>query len=559
MRFRILAVFVLVPLLAFAQADTQQQQIQARPSAAGEQPEKPKPSKEQLERGHQMLERAEASANGMEGGMRAYGLLQVANAYALTDKQKAMSLLDEALAATHVLDSDDSQKRTRDDLQEEILRAMVPLDPTKADSLLDQLDAPTRGSVLNALLDHFAKENDWDRAIGIIYRIAPEQEVPYAAVGNIMKKLPDERSGDRVQLFSTALTSYKDHSASAGSMAFGGSDFPSLILSTWKTLPRETVLEAINAVLDGSKKPAQDSSGQPQPLAVSMASANGAVEFNSVYEFRLFQLLPVLKQLDASKADELLKQDQAVKAALNQYPEGMRSISPNSNGPGQGGQGAMTSMMVGPPRGTNPGGGPQRGPASPALMQVVAKILQDAAKHPDEALANAGSIPDPRMRVQAFMGIARASAKEHASVAREALEKVVEGMADLPLTQQTMMVGDVAGLYLQMGDTDSAKKVIENGMTLAEKAYKEDTNADDPNKALEAYWPSAAAYRSLLRLAAKISPTWSLDLLKNISDPNMKGIGQIALAQAWLDVSPGATTIITQSKYKNMEMKTLSQ
>ena len=560
MRLRTVAIFMLAPALVFGQATMQQQQIQVQSPSAGQQPEKPKPSKEQLQRGQQMLERAEESANGMEGGMRAYGLLQVANAYALTDKQKALALLDNALAATHVLDSDESQKQTRNELQEDILRAMVPLDPEKADSSLDQVDASTRGSVLNTLLDHYAKNNEWDRAIGIIYRLAPEQEVPYSAVATIMQKLPEERSGDRVQLFSTALTSFKNHAGAGAQSVFGRGDFPSLILATWKTIPRETALEAINTVLDQAKKPAQDSSGQPQPLSVSMASASGAVQFNSVYEFRLFQLLPVLKQLDPSKADELLKQDQSVKAALSQYPEGMGSISPNSGGPGQGGPGggAMTSMMVGPPRGSNAGGGPPSGRMSPMLMQAMAKIVQDAAKHPDEALANAGTIPDPGMRVQAYMGIARVSAKEHATVAHEALEKAVDGISDLPLTQQVMAVGNIAGLYLQMEDTDAAKKVIENGMKIAEKAYKDDTNADDPNKALEAYWPSAAAYRSLLRLAAKISAPWALDLLKNISDPNMKGMGQIALAQSWLDVSPGGTTVMTDKKSNQNVMKTMN-
>ena len=188
------------------------------------------------------------------------------------------------------------------------------------------------------------------------------------------------------------------------------------------------------------------------------------------------------------------------------------------------------------------------------LMQQVMKVVQDAAKHPDDALANAGSIPDSRMRVQAYMGIAQTTAKTNASVAKQALEKAMEGVSDQDPTQQVLTVTSIANLYLQLEDNAGARKVIEKGMKMAETAYKQDTNADDPNKALKAYWPSSQAYAGLLRVAARISPTWSVELLKEIQDPELKGLGQIALAQAWLDVSPGGRTIMSNSKKGNMTM-----
>lgn len=556
MRLRFCAFFLVIASVAGAQV-VMNQQVQMSQGQQGDTPAKPQPTKEELQRGRQMLKRAEASANGMEGGMRAYGLLQVAKAYSLSDKKKALELLDQALQATHALDNDRAQLQTRNQLQEQILQAIVPLEPGKADELLDQVDPSARGRVLTALLSYYQKQKDWDRAISMIYRMAPEGVVPYAAVGQIMSNLPPERSGDAVQLFATALSSYKDHPPTQGRVTMGTGDFPSLILSNWKTLPRETVLESINAVLSQSKEQdKQNSSGQAQPMSVAMSSASGAVQFGSMYEFRLFQLLPVLKQLDPSKADELVKQSQSVGAALDRYPEGMNSMSPNSaKDPASGPGGGMTSMVFGRSGGGRPGG---PGMPSPLLMQQVARIVQDAAAHPDDALANAATVPDPQMRVSAYMGIAQVNIKKHASVARQALEKAMDGLDDLELMRQVMTVSSAAKLYLEAEDTDSAKKVIEKGMGIAEKAYKEDTNTDDPNTALKAYWPSADAYQSLLRLAAKISPTWSMELLKDIGDPDMKSMGQIALAQAWLDVPPGPTTIMTSTKSgKNMQMTTM--
>ena len=144
-----------------------EQQMQMSRVGQGNEPAKPKPTPEQMRRGRQMLETAEASAYGMEGGMRAYALLQVAAGYTTTDKKKALELLDNALAATKGMDDDQAQTRNR--LQEQILQAIVPLKPEKADELLNQVDPSARGRVLTSLLSYYQKNNDWDRAIEVVF------------------------------------------------------------------------------------------------------------------------------------------------------------------------------------------------------------------------------------------------------------------------------------------------------------------------------------------------------------------------------------------------------
>jgi tetratricopeptide (TPR) repeat protein len=551
MRSRLFLAMLVLCGVCGAQVIMDQQMQMSRPGQADE-PNKPKPTADQLRRGRQMLETAEASANGMEGGMRAYALLQVASAYSSTDKKKALELLDNALAVTKGMEDDQTQVRNR--LQEQILQAIVPLKPQKADELLNQVDPSARGRVLNSLLGYYQKNNDWDRAIEVVYRIAPEQEVPYDAVMRIIHGLPEDRAGDRNQLFSTALTSFKNHPTQRGRVQIGGSDFASLIQTSWKMLPRETVLDAIHAVLEKTRQQSQDSSGGPQPMSIAMSSANGGVAFNSMYEFRLFQLLPVLKQIDSSEAEKLVKENQTLRNLAEQYPDGMNSIAPPQSSTGNGQSGGLSSnmtMSVGGPGGGS-GSGSGRGAApnmpSPMMMQQVMKIVQDSAKHPEDALANAAAVSDKNLRVQAYMGIAQTNAKANASAAKQALEKVMDGIGDLDPIQQATTVSSVAKMYMDLEDTATAKKVIEKGMGIAEKAYKVDTNADDPNKALKAYWPSAEAYRSMLRLAAKISAPWAMELLKDISDPEMKGMGQIALAQSWLDLPTGPRTIMNSNK-----------
>jgi hypothetical protein len=181
-------------------------------------------------------------------------------------------------------------------------------------------------------------------------------------------------------------------------------------------------------------------------------------------------------------------------------------------------------------------------------MQQVSKIAAEAEKHPRDALAMTTSVSNLNLRSQALLMIARSTWKNDSSIAREALQKFMDLYPSLELTQQVMCLSTAANIDLNMGETDDAKNVIEKGLAAADAAYKKDSNADDPNKALKAYWPSAEAYRGMLRLAVRISPAWAANLAKEISDPEMKVVAQIAMAASMLEIPTGSTMIMSQTK-----------
>ena len=545
MRFLSLIACVFLVTASFAQG---QMRMESRVNASADRglsaddKKRLKPTPEQMERGHQMLEAAEAQAAGLQGGMRAYAQFQVARAFESTDRKKALELLSSAFAATHAID--DEQSETRAALQRQILQEMIPLAPDRVDELLAETDAPARGPVLNVMVDHYQKSKQLDRAVEILYRLAHEGDMPYGATARVMQALPEEKSSDVQQLFLAALNSFEN--SKPQSRCMGDCDFAQLVLRFSSRLPKQAVLDAIHSML----KQAKDS----QKGAMSMASDKGAVAFNSFYEYRLFQLLPVLHKLDESEAKKLLEEHQQVQTLLSKYPDGTNSLSPNSadaGGPSGGpprGMGMMT-MSDGPGPGGNPGARPA-GPAmpTPMEMQQVMRIMADAEKHPRDAMANCGAISSPQLRAQAYQGIASATWKNEASVASEALHKLLDVLPQLETQQQMFAFNQAAAMFLDMGETEDAKKVVEKGMAAADKAYKADNNADDPNKALKAYWPSAEGYRSMLRTAVRISPAWAASLVKDISDPEMKVVVQIAMAGSLLDVPAGSVTIMSSTK-----------
>ncbi len=542
MKTRIALAVLAAATLCYGQ---QQMQVQVgtRPGSSRQAEPARKATPEQLERGRQMLQVAEVQAAGLEGGMRSYALLQVARAYQPTDKKKALALLEDALAATRAIDDD--KLKTRFMLQKQILQEMVPLAPQRVDELLTEVEPQARAAVLSSLLQYYEKQKELGHAVEVLYRIAQESEMPYGAALRVMQALPPERAADAQQLFAVSLASFQDHKRSGGCM--GDCDFVPLILRFWNRLPKEAALDAIHAVL----KDARDSG---QKSSISMASDQGAVAFNSLYEFRLFQVLPVLRQLDESEAKKLLEEYQQVQTLLAKYPQGTDSLQPPNAAEGGRDRSPGASFMM---NSGESGGGGRPGPQMPAPleMQQVSKIATEAEKHPRDALANCAGISDPALRSQALLMIARSTWKNDSSIAREALQKFIELTPKLEIAQQVMSLSSAAGIYLNMGETDDAKGVIEKGLAAAETAYKKDSNADDPNQALKAYWPSAEAYRGMLRLAVRISPVWAANLAKEISDPEMKVVAQIAMAASLLDVPTGTTMIINSNKQgTNMSM-----
>jgi hypothetical protein len=240
---------------------------------------------------------------------------------------------------------------------------------------------------------------------------------------------------------------------------------------------------------------------------------------------------------------------QQVQTLLAKYPQGTDSLQPPDTPEGGRNRSPVSSFRVssdGAAGGGRPGPGPQM--PAPLEMQQVSKVAAEAEKHPRDALAMSAAISDPGLRSQALLMIARSTWKNDSSIAREALQKFMELTPKLEIAQQVMSLSTAADIYLNMGETDDAKGVIEKGLAAAETAYKKDNNADDPNKALKAYWPSAEAYRGMLRLAVRISPVWAANLAKEISDPEMKVVAQIAMAASLLDIPTGSTMIMNETK-----------
>jgi tetratricopeptide (TPR) repeat protein len=502
--------------------DIQMQQVQRRASADA--PAKPKPlTKEEQLRVKQLLESAEAGAAGLDAASKVVSYAELAHAYQLNDKKKAVELLELALPACRDIQLESADKRLNDQikhqLQMRIVRDFANLAPERLDQLIEQLVPEMRSLAIEPMIQYYGKANRLDRAMEVVMQAAQEDEMPYGPAANLMSLLGRNRSDEVRSLFVSSLASYQNHDHSAGFRS--RSDFPDMITKVQDQLPPGLLRQAVDEVLAQAKKIDEQQGG----FNVSVASSKGAASFQSAYDYRLFQLLTTLRKIDPERAEKLVKESQDVSTLSAKYPEGMNTFSGTDGQPG----GGMTmSVGMGKPPASRPGG-----PAGPSALerQQMAQISEDAAKHPQDAIANAARL-SPSIAVDAYIQIAHVAQKDNPSASSAALEKASQLIDGVPLTQQMVNMQAISSTYLKLGEIEKAKSSLEQSLSVAKRLYEKDIDADDPNQAPTAYWASTNGYRSVLGNAVKVDPAWAMNLLKQIPDDSIRVFNQIAMANA---------------------------
>jgi hypothetical protein len=77
---------------------------------------------------------------------------------------------------------------------------------------------------------------------------------------------------------------------------------------------------------------------------------------------------------------------------------------------------------------------------------------------------------------------------------------------------------------------------------------KEDSDDDDPNQAMKAFWPSTSLALELVTARAKMSPDEVWTIIHSIADPALRLICQVAFAEKILNVAFEPTPVIVRKK-----------
>ena len=497
-----------------------------------------------------ILESGRTQATSLEPAMRSLLLRGIAGGTKQCDPKQVTSILVSAFQATLEIPAteEDLDAKAKDaanspptpdsslrklvmdvsakrDLQINALRDLLAIDESQVEPLLPEAESSVRNEILSSLLYKAVHAKNFDRAITILNEI-PGPGFPYYAATKLMFDLPTTRDADKQAIFLRALAADKDSHA----FIVGGDDFTTMIVRFWKHLPAPVVLEAIHQTLEEAKSHSDH---------VNLSSSAGSVNFTNEYEYRLFELLPVLEQLDKSKAEDLLKDSQEAKAQLKQFPNGMQSLDSTIRDTlrAKGEQPQLNSGAVG------------MNDLTPVLardkeVQNYAVRAEDlatmAAANPTQAIAAAASLPDVADRLapraQALLAIARATAKTNSGAAKTALSEMAESLnktdpsAQKQYWEQSALWIEGSEIAHRIGEDDPATKLIHQGLSQAAKLKLKDEDPDDPNLALKAWWPSVSATSRLLATLGEMSPQAALAEARDIQDADVRVLCEVKMA-----------------------------
>jgi len=494
---------------------------------------------------NQTLESAESQARGLDAPMRSYSLLQIAEAFTVSDPAKARGLLQDAFSASLAVQDDPF---TRENLQQDVFLALIPISISDVEERLAQAEPRPRKQGADGIIVRYIEKKQFDKAVDLVEAVASLDEFPYAAGGRLMEALPAEMNAEKQTLFASAAASFRAHEHKGAFGTMGDNSFTGLLIHFGDSIPPKLALESIDETLSQARK-------NDVKFSVTVGGEGGSASFNSNYEYQLFAVLPLLRKLDASGADKLLQENAALQSTVQKYPNGMDSVSPKPAATDKGAQPKRRGTSYNVSDNSS-----SKASTEEAVRQETQRrsnlILQEAETDPTQAIAQASALPltiplwtSPRALT--LEGIARANMKKQPVSARQAVAELRKAVTDLPLRDQFTYISRAADIYLQMDDKDKAEDVVSDGLGVAAKLLDHDLNPDDPNKALKAWWPSTDAYRRLVEIETKISHPATAKLLQEIKDPDIRALESIMFARALLGLPMKRVTVAEKNKDGN--------
>jgi len=503
------------------------------------------------EKARDLLQLAESESRGLDAGMRALTLSQIGSAYVGVDQKKAAALLHDAFTATTEMDPE--RARDKQFLQDRILNSLLGLEGDAIAELLPRAEPDTRSGMMGRLIARAAEKKDFARAGELVNQAAADSaKFPYDGVTSYMLQLPPDDSSDRLNAFMQAYNAYSR--TAKEDTGFSTSGFDRIIVRFGGLLPKEMTLKAIDDVLNRAKDSDSDA-------RFTLSSAAGSATFNTSYDYYLFEFLPVLRKLDPSKADDLLKQDNVLQGTMSRFPNGVASLDPTirDTPPKHGESGGMSFSINSAGKKSN-----SAAPSGANMQQIigqynaeVSRIAQLAAKEPRQALSEAMNLPESvgtmLARLAGLQAVAQATWQKYPEVSRDALDQLMKAVANLKpeSASRSRLTTLAADLYMRLNDTEAAKRTIDLGLKNAEALYDIDNNADDPNKALKGYWPSAALWGQCIALAYKVEPDKVPEMLAGIKDDEIRTFTRIAYALALTGNPYGSVTTMVRRKGQN--------
>ncbi|MBS1855112.1 MAG: hypothetical protein JST11_07090 [Acidobacteria bacterium] len=443
-------------------------------------------------------------------------LFHLADNYADFDRKKALEYFKQAFTAA-ADPAVGSNAVFAAMMQMEIVVALTELDAGEGVAMLKLIAAPPGGYDVRSfaaarVVGKLVAKGDLDRAIQLAEYMGGAGAYPFEGVSQILGKLkPDDPRFAAV--FSQALTAYS---------VKPDSSFARLLTRYYKDLPAGMPQTALSRILAVALDTKADIPYNP----TTIASSKGTVTFTNRVENDLFDIMPLVRELDRKRYEELLAQHTEVRSALELFPGGGPSLVNDR-------EAYMYTVSGGDRKAAEALN--ERQKLSALIQNRAMAALEAAASDPEKGLDLVSGIPSPPKQAEVLGRIAEMTGDRDPDTARRVLSKCVSLLDSVKYPDDRVTDWDiVAGAATLIKDEALAQRAIDKMLADAAEMYTTDADKDRPNRAWRENWPSTQALRRAVIRATRLHGVDAAATLVKITDPDQNVLARITMAQALL-------------------------
>jgi hypothetical protein len=386
--------------------------------------------------------------------------------------------------------------------------------PEQVEETLPQ-EQSMREMAIATLVDVYVAKKKIDHAIELASQL--QDPAIFVPVHNLLNVIPKKDADKRARVFSFAVDQYRKNHHTANIISFPD-ELGSLTTRFWNSLPSPLVIDAINVLLnDADTENQKDSNARTESIFLTVQSPEGT-KVAGFYDYRLNQVIPILRELDPPRAKGLSERQKAL-LDLRQAGGPPASLGPEK--PQLSVARDSVSML--------------RAAEVMQRRRFIDEMVSSAKEDPETAINKSSRLTDVAARAEILVGIAKAYATKDPEIANAALARIEIGDNPKRLSLGTMK--NAADVAQKLGDKDLARAFVEACFKIARASYDHDSDRDHPNKALKLYWPSTHAWRDAFQLACGLAPEYAIEMLKTVPDPEIKAIQEIFVASSLLKVA----------------------
>lgn len=489
-------------------------------SAAGQ--EKPADKPDPVKKARELLDSAAEMVAGVDPKLQVPALWHLAENYQSFDRKKAIEYYRQAWAGAPTLPPDQMQYFDRR-IQAEIVRSAADVDPELAMEMALQMATPGANESYDQRLFATVKiaqvlivKREFAKALSFLEAMGGKGAYSFLAASALFAALPPD-DPRRQSLFGNAQAAFNLRASR---------DFSTLLARHWQDLPPNVASAALSSYLSFVLDRKEEGKGYE---TITYATAKGTASFNTPQERELFDVMWLVREIEPKRAEEILLKYPALKAGLEAYPKGTRSMQA---------EGAFYTFT------TTSDQKDARSQAFAEQFRMRAmmaarseEVMQMALKDPDRGLEMVRSIGSPAKQAEVLAVIARGVGEKDAAKSRGVLAKCMEAIGEVKDPGERMAPLDAVAEAAGMIHEDKlVEEALGRSLTAADELRK--WESEDYAHVPEEFRVSMQAYRRIVTRAVRVYGTDAEQMLAKIGDPGVNLMARIALAQALLGRGP---------------------